>query len=112
VPAFLGTIASLPIPSAGSYVIVAKAILHDDVSTSVFAECQLFAGGDYDFAEAGLNGTTPSWLNYATVALNVVHQYTAAGTADLKCDGFGVATDASWIKITAIRVGTLTNTGL
>jgi hypothetical protein len=38
--------------------------------------------------------------------------FAAAGAVDLKCNGFGVSININNIKITAIRVGNLTNTGI
>jgi hypothetical protein len=41
----------------------------------------------------------------------VVHTFTAAGSANLTCTDFGAGDDVSEIKITAIQVKSLTNTG-
>jgi hypothetical protein len=109
-PATLGTIASLSIPSAGDYVIFAKVSLHDDVNSAVSITCELIAGADSDTSYTDLTGNTGGYVTYETPELNVVHDFTAAGTVNLQCDGYGVSTDASWIKITAIQVGALTNT--
>jgi len=45
----------------------------------------------------------------STLALNVVHDFAAAGSADFKC--FSSGAQAHSIKITAIRVANLTNSG-
>jgi len=110
-PATLGTVASLSIPAAGNYVINAKAVLHDEVNTPIAIQCQLVAAGtNLDQSETTLTGNAGSAVITETVALQAVDQFPAAGEVDLECDGFGVATDASLIKITAIQVGSLTTT--
>jgi len=108
-PSTLGTIAKLSIPAAGNYVINGKVVLHDDVNTAVDVQCKLVAGGDFDQSQTLLTGNTAGFVSDDTAALQVVHQFTAAGEVDLQCNGFGVNADASWIKITAIQVGSLTN---
>lgn len=109
-PSSMSTIASLQIPNAGDYVIFAKVVLHDDVNTGVDIACQLVAGGDVDHSQTTVEGNSAGYVTDSTAALNVVHAYNGPGTANLQCDGYGVDTDATWIKITAIRVGSLTNT--
>jgi hypothetical protein len=111
-PTPLATIASLPIPSAGKYVVVAKAWLFNLQNTDVFVNCRLVAGSDFDESRTSLEGNSGIVVNGATVAFNVVHEFAAAGTVDLQCDDFGVNVQANFIKITAIRVGNLTNTAL
>jgi hypothetical protein len=112
VPATLTTIATLNLPSAGKYVIFAKLWLFDNVNTSVLTDCQLSAEGDTDHARASLEGNGAAFVTGASVALNVVHEFTAAGAAELKCNAFGVDVSANQIKITAIKVGNLTNSAL
>lgn len=108
-PSSLTTIASLSIPQAGDYAVFAKAIVHDDVNTDVAVTCQLVAGGSYDYADVVLSGNSDPYVSYQTPALQLTNDFTSAGTVNLECDGAGVSTDASWIKITAIRVGSLTS---
>jgi stage V sporulation protein SpoVS len=48
----------------------------------------------------------------ATVALSVTHVFAAAGGVALNCNGFGVNISINNIKITAVKVANLTNTGL
>jgi hypothetical protein len=64
------------------------------------------AGADTDESRVGLltgqNGT---------LALNVVHEYAAAGSVDLQCSTNGGTVTANSIKMTAIKVGNLTNSG-
>jgi hypothetical protein len=107
-PATLATIATLTIPQAGNYVIFAKMWLQDLASSTVLTDCQLIAGGDSDESRATLDGTIAG----ATLALNVVHVFAAAGAVELRCNAGGVNVTINNIKITAIRVGNLTNTGI
>jgi hypothetical protein len=112
----LSTIASLPIPNPGSYVIFAKAELFDTLAQGENPVCELVAGTvEVDGSRRGSDvdrsaSTIDNTLGHVTLALNVVHPYTRAGTADLQCGNSPGSTDAYNIKITAVRVGTLTNT--
>jgi hypothetical protein len=102
------TIATLPIPTAGSYVAVGKAqiVLGEDHATAV--QCQLVAGGDFDESEAVLTGT--AGVSSTMVAFNVVHVFAGPGSVVLQCTNTsGVMVNAKSIKVTAIRVGNLTN---
>jgi hypothetical protein len=109
-PSTWGTIAQLSVPAAGNYVINAKLVLHDDVNTPVGIACALVVGGDtLDQSATGLSGNTGDAVTDETAALQAVDQFTAAGEVDLQCNGFGVTTDASMIKITAIQIGSITN---
>jgi hypothetical protein len=102
-PASMGTLTSLSLPQAGKYVIWGKLYVASGAASVV---CQLVAGGDYD-ESAVLGSTQP-----LTLSLNVVHDFSGAGSADLRCRTVGGAGGAaSFIKITAIRVGNLTNAG-
>jgi hypothetical protein len=111
-PGSLSTIATLNIPQAGNYVIFAKLWMFDNVNTAVLTDCTLVAGSDSDESRTMLEGNSGTVVAGATVALNVVHVFAAAGAVDLKCNGFGVSININNIKITAIRVGNLTNTGI
>jgi hypothetical protein len=59
-----------------------------------------------------LTGNTAPYAAYAAMSLNVVNHFSGPGRVQLQCTGNGVTTTASWIKITAIRVGSLSNTPL
>ncbi|MGZ8716410.1 MAG: hypothetical protein ACXWYO_04790 [Gaiellaceae bacterium] len=111
-PASLATIATLNVPSAGKYVVVGKAWLLDNVNTGVIVDCQLSAGADSDQNRTSLEGNTAGFVSGAAVAFNVVHEFTGAGAVELKCNAFGVNVSANQIKITAIKVGNLTNSGM
>ena len=108
------TIASLPIPRAGSYVIFAKAELANDLQTTTNSTCQLVAGDPgSDGSLANPDIDTGRWTidagSRGGISLNVVHQYTGAGTADLRCVPTNGASSAARIRITAIRLGSVTD---
>lgn len=111
-PSTLSTIATLNIPQAGNYVIFAKLWMFDNVNTDVLTDCTLVAGTDSDESRTMLEGNSGTVVAGATVALNVVHVFAAAGAVALNCNGFGVNISINSIKITAIKVANLTNTGL
>jgi hypothetical protein len=106
IPNSEATVATLPILRPGNYVIFAKAWL-SGLSASATALCSLHAGGDFDQSRTGLSG--PLFNTAGSVALNVVHHFDAAGTADLRCSSNG-SVYGNFVKITAIRVGDLSNT--
>ena len=112
VPGTLSTIATLNVPNAGTYVIVGKVWLFDNVNTSVLTDCQLAAGTDTDDSRTLLIGGGGGLIPGATVAFNVVHDFTGSGVVELKCNAFGVNVSANQIKITAIKVGNLTNSAI
>ena len=94
---------SLTIPQAGNYVIVAKAVAAGFGTVT----CRLVAAGDTDESAADVDGATPMPLS-----LLVVHNFTAAGAVSFQCGRSGVlAANVSQVKIAAIGVQSLTNTG-
>lgn len=106
-PASPVSVTHLDLP-AGSYVVFAK--LWSSFPISGFAdsvECRLVAGGDSDRTWV----TQDALLGYSSIALNVVHQFTAPGTADLICRHLYRSDDTTLfdIKITAIRLATVSN---
>jgi len=111
-PSSLSTIATLNIPQGGNYVIFAKLWMFDNVNTSVLTDCTLVAGSDSDESRTMLEGNSGVVVAGAVIALNVVHNFAAAGAVALNCNGFGVNISINNIKITAIRVGNLTNNGI
>lgn len=107
VPDALGAVASLSVPT-GKYAINAKLYIND-TSTLTSVRCDLAAGGDFD--RTITNNGVDTGEDSASMALQVVHNFTAAGTVTLSCTDSGdVDTTANFIKITAIRGPTLTNT--
>jgi hypothetical protein len=94
---------SLNIPQAGNYVIFAKAVAQGFGTVT----CRLIAGTDTDDSSANVDAASPM-----PISLLVAHNFTAAGTVSFQCGRSGVlAANVSQIKIAAIGVQSLTNTG-
>lgn len=104
----VATLASLSIPEAGAFVLSAKAAIGTGIllPLDVTVTCTLEAGADVD-----QSAVTILEDSVASLPLQVVHQFTAAGTANLRCETDGPDASAAAIKITAIRVGNLVNSG-
>jgi hypothetical protein len=104
VPAAQTTLTSLSIPAAGNYVVWAKGFATGGAANTNVT-CQLVAGTDTDqtqtYSQAGQG---------FSFALLVVHNFTAAGTADLQCATAGTSVTANQLRIAAIKVNTLTST--
>ena len=107
----LQTVAQLAIPKPGSYVIMAKAYASRSGNISSTLGCQLNAGGDVDVVLSPFSMVLPS-----PFGLELTHTYGASGAAALNCavtDSDGKPTTGAenvpvnWIKIVAIRVGSL-----
>jgi hypothetical protein len=103
IPAALTTLANLTIPQAGSYVISAKTYI--TATATGVATCRLEAGADFDQSLTYV----PSNLPFA-LPLLVVHTFAEPGSVDLKCSATGTL-QANFLKISAIRVSTLANSG-
>jgi len=110
-PPRLHTIAPLRVP-AGNYAVFTKLTLWNGQNIDDTLTCKLVAGGDFDQTYTVLTGNTVPYANYATTSLNVVHRFTRRGKIQLQCTGGNVDTTASWIKITAIKAGSLSNHGI
>ncbi len=93
------TIASLSISLIGKYVISAKAYFNGAASTIT---CRLVAGGSIDESKVNISGGPDTTSNI------VANDYTATGTADLQCQSSAGSPTANYIRIAAIKVGTLT----
>jgi hypothetical protein len=105
----VATLTSLSIPEAGFYALWAKAAIGATTFLPADVSCTLEAGADVDQSAVTVTDDT-----VASLPLQVVHQFTAAGTANFRCvqtDEFGGPAAAAAIKITAIKVGSLVNTG-
>lgn len=105
VPAAATNLTSLSIPAAGKYVVWAKAFFASTGAGVV--SCALVAGADNDQTQTWVQSGLPF-----AMPLNVVHEFAAAGSVDFRCayPGSGTAT-ANQIKVTAIKVSNLTNSG-
>jgi len=99
IPITSTNLTTLSVPEAGNYVLSAKAYVTGAVDNT--ATCRLTAGGDFDESEAKPGNT---------LSLLVGHNFTASGTADFACSG-GLGITANSIKISAIKVANLTNSG-
>jgi hypothetical protein len=113
IPSTPTTLASLSIPEAGAYALWAKATIAtgDTSFDEATVACTLETGTDFDQSGVTLPGDS-----LASLPLQVVHQFTAAGTVNFRCEADGpplatAAAAAVAIKITAVRVGSLVNTG-
>jgi hypothetical protein len=99
----LTTLANLSIPQAGSYLLIAKTW----VSGTDTVTCRLEAGSDFDSSQA-----TPAASAPQTLTTLVGHTFTAPGSVDFRCSREGAAAAAAnFIKIAAIKVGTVTTAG-
>jgi hypothetical protein len=107
VPATLTTLANLSIAQAGNYVLISKAYVIGTADSGAVT-CRLEAGGDFDVSQATPSGA----LSPQTITNLVGHVFTAAGSVDFRCSRGGLGdASANFIKIAAIRVANLTNTG-
>jgi hypothetical protein len=105
-----GTVATLNIPQAGKYVVVAKAWFRNLSPTlSVLMDCRLVAGADYDQTRFILEPDAANSTDYAAASFTVAHEFAAPGSVVLQANAFGVNVEVHWVKIAAIRVGNLTN---
>jgi len=83
-------------------------VRNNSAAQAPYVSCTLAAGGDTDLKSTELRANDGGGGHRAAYALQVVHNYAAAGTATLTCSG-GVDTDANNIKITAIKIDHLSN---
>ena len=104
VPSAQTTVATLAIPDPGNYVIWGKTYL----TTSLLAgtvTCRLEAGSNIDESLTYVAADEP-----ATLSLMVLNNFTAAGNVNFSCSA-PTQKQANFIKITALRVANLTNSG-
>lgn len=112
------TVASLFLPGTGSYVVYATVGIVSDLSGAAVASCTLSVGGDQDKASVTsqpVNGSTPTDGSFGVdrLPLQVVHTNTLSvgSTAFVDCfSNYSYGSRAYNIKVTAIKVGSLTNT--
>lgn len=103
------TVASMSL-TKGSWDIFAKLWLHGG-SKPVVVTCVLVAGPDFDGTTAALEvGPTSAFAQ--AIALNVAHKFNATGNVKLQCTSVGTTVSANFIKISAIKAGTLTSAKL
>ncbi len=98
--------------AAGSYVIVAKFWFDNGNDFTSRPTCTLTAGTDSDVVQLGTSTNSAS-DDAAVGTLTVVHTFAQAGAVTLGCNsGSSQPATLNNIKITAIRVGNLTNTAI
>jgi len=104
-------LATLDLP-AGSYAIFARTMIapgvHSPSTNGNFnADCRLIAGSDEDFVGVGQDyAQAPD--NGELVELNLLHRFTSAGSATLRCfTTLGSGTVALRWRITAIQVSSI-----
>jgi len=109
----LQTVATLSSLPAGSYSIVATFdAFNFDSSAVVDLDCQLMAGTDTGQEHFLVQKNGGENADDETATLQVLHTYTASSNdATVACNAFGVEVHFEDIKITAIQVGSITNTG-
>jgi hypothetical protein len=98
-------VARLDLP-AGKYVVMAKLYTGIPLEGAGQVRCDLVAGADFDRAVVNHD----IGIAFASLALNVVHDFASPGIVQLYCghDVFAATTDLQAIRITAIRVENLT----
>jgi len=104
VPSAQTAVATLAIPDPGNYVIWGKAYLTTSLLAGT-ATCRLEAGSNFDESLTYVAADEP-----ATLSLMVLNNFTAAGNVNLSCSA-PTQKQANFIKITALRVANLTNSG-
>ena len=95
------TLASLTIPQAGNYVLVAKAYATTTASAEI--TCQLVTGGEFDQSKVHAFNTSQ------TITTMIAHQYSAASTAAFNCSSTTTAGSLNYIRVVATQVGSLTS---
>jgi hypothetical protein len=101
-----GSLKDLP---AGSYAISAKIEIHQtNGNAELWAKCTLNAGGDFDESDAFV---IDDGVHAGTIPMQVVHTFASNGsTASVNCRDFDVGDSKGLrLKITAIRLGSLSN---
>ena len=110
----LSPVGTISVPK-GNWLISAKLYLENVSSprTPVRVLCQLSAGGDFDESATTL-GNLDQILNSDSLAMQVVHTFDdASNEVSVNCGATGAnKADAYMIKISAMKVGRLSNVGL
>lgn len=103
-----GRVAGIDLPH-GSWVVFAKLDVARTSGTASELTCRLSAGADVDQIELGI-GRFPPPPDRPIAMLNVAHTFESAngGTVALRCRRSGAPVEASFVRLTAIRAGHLT----
>lgn len=102
-------IGSLDVP-AGAYVAFAKLWASNTGGAAAPVSCELIGGGDFDVTRATLDPSGSAGA-VESLALTVGHNFASAGKLTVSCSIASATVDFSNIKIAAIKVGSVTNTG-
>ena len=101
--------------AAGDYAIFAKTYIDSSPITDAvgYSTCTLTTGSDQDQSSLNLGGQAQQ-VSRGALSMQVSHVFAAAGTAVVSCiRGAGTTSvTANWTKITAIKVGSVTNTAV
>ena len=99
--------------AAGKYIVFGKAWIENTAGIGTSnVECDLTVGGDFDRGRVGLDDQNVGPAKNGTMALTVAANLGSAGSAVMTCGNFGGGlTVARFLKITAIKVADLTNSG-
>jgi hypothetical protein len=94
----------------GLYVIFAKgfAVDHSGFGGTV-VDCKLIAGVDSDHVQVGVDARDDLRTDREPFSLNVLHNFTTAGTIVLRCSCDADDADLSSLKVTAMRVNSYWN---
>jgi hypothetical protein len=112
-PDALGTIATLSIPAAGNYVVIAKFEAYNSAGVAnTRSRCYLRAGvGGADFDGVAFDVDTAFVDDEEIVVLHGTQAFNAPSQVLLVCSDYGEGSvKASLTKVTAIQVAHLTNT--
>jgi hypothetical protein len=109
-PTTIATLRNLP---AGQYAISAKLYVFDNNTSDDIIPCTLRAEEDVDQVVGHLSTSTRAGFadSITTYPLQVLHQFNGTGSATVACSGTEGGAFANQIKITAVRVSALTNSG-
>lgn len=100
-------VSSLAVP-AGMWVILAKGIAEVAQGTSAGVSCRLEAEEDYDIGRDSFS--EPTFNASSTITMTVVHAAPSQFMARVTCEEFYGDAKITWVKVTAIQLGALSNT--
>lgn len=106
------TLSNLP---AGDYWIVGTLNFDNNASSGQDTpDCQLAAGGDTDHKRFTVEPNSNPGANDMAISMQVVHTFSeASNSAAISCNDFARSSmTVENMKITAIQVGNITNTGV
>jgi len=103
------TVVDVAVPGAGSYVVVGKTIVtNNDATAGAQVTCTLYVEGTP--VDASVTTLEPKAMVGApnastdTVSVQGVHNFVAAGTAEVRCDAGGASVTAADGALTVLRL--------